>query len=121
MIIGAKTHQVEPDITVVELSGRLNLGNNLMSMESLIKRLIEEGARKLVIDVATLNYTDSAGIGMMVSCAGMIGKTGGRMRISGAQGAVAKVFEMVHMHRIVPLDADVESACRNLSAGGAAV
>jgi anti-sigma B factor antagonist len=121
MIIGAKTRQIEPDITVVELSGRMNLGNNLMSIETLIKRVIEEGAKKLVIDVTELSYTDSAGIGMLVGCTGLIEKNGGRMRIAGPRGAVSKVFEMVHMHRIVPLDADVDSACRNLSSGSAAV
>jgi len=47
--------------------------------------------------------------------------SGGRMRIAGAQGTVAKAFEVVHVSRIVPLDADLESACRNVAAGNAAV
>lgn len=115
-----KTRQVEPDITVVELTGHLNLGNTLMTIESFIKGLIDAGARKIVVDVSGLNYTDSAGIGMLVSCTGHIDKKGGKMRIAGAHGAVAKVFDVVHLHRITPLDADVESACRNLSAAGGA-
>jgi hypothetical protein len=35
---------------------------------------------------------------------------GGQMRLAGAQGAVAKVFAMVHIDRILPLDADLASA-----------
>jgi anti-sigma B factor antagonist len=121
LITEAKTRRIEPDITVVEISERLNLGNILASNETSIKSLIEKGARKLVIDVTGLNYIDSSGIGMLVSSNGFMEQSGGRMRIAGARGAVAKAFEVVHMSRIVPLDADLESACRNLAAGSAAV
>jgi anti-sigma B factor antagonist len=106
---------VEPDVTVVELTGHLNLGNELMTVENAIKRLIEEGARKLVIDVTKLEYIDSAGIGMLVACNGQIDRAGGKMRVAGAQGTVAKSFEVVHMDRITSLDADVDAACRNLA------
>ena len=116
---GSKTRRVEPDVTVVELSGHLNLGNELMSVENAIKRLIEEGARKLVIDVTKLEYIDSAGIGMLVACNGLMDRAGGKMRVAGAQGTVAKSFEVVHMDRITSLDADADAACRNLSAGSA--
>jgi anti-sigma B factor antagonist len=120
MISGTKVRKVEPDVTVVELTGHLNLGNTLIGIESSIKHLIDDGARRLVLDVAGLNYIDSAGIGMLVSCTGHIEKSGGRMRVSGAHGSVAKAFEVVHLHRITPLDADVALACANITAGGAA-
>jgi anti-anti-sigma factor len=120
MIIGTKTRKVEPDITVVEISGHLNLGNNLMQMEHMLKGLITEGVRKLAIDLAALNFIDSAGIGMLVGINGQMDGAGGKVRIAGAHGAVAKVFEVVHMQRIVPQDADVASSVEQLSASEAA-
>jgi anti-sigma B factor antagonist len=121
LVTETKTRRIEPDITVVEISERLNLGNTLVSIETSIKRLIEDGVRKLVIDLAGLKYIDSSGIGMLVTSNGFMEQSGGRMRIAGAQGAVAKAFEVVHVSRIVPLDADLESSCRNLTAGSSAV
>ena len=112
---GSKIRQVEPDLTVVELTGHLNLGNELMSVENAVKRVIEDGARKLVIDVSRLDYIDRAGIGMLVACNGQIERTGGKMRVAGAQGAVAKAFGVVHMDRITSLDPDVDASLRNLS------
>ena len=112
---GSKIRKVEPDLTVVELTGHLNLGNELMSVENAVKRLIDEGSRKLVIDVSKLEYIDSAGIGMLVACNGQMERAGGKMRVSGAQATVAKSFEVVHMDRITSLDPDLDSACRNLS------
>ena len=114
MITETKTRRVEQDITVIEISGRLNLGNSLVAIETEIKRLIDRGARKLVIDLTAVNFIDSSGIGMLVSCAGQMEESQGHIRIAGAQGSVAKAFRIVHLDRIAPLDENVESACRNL-------
>jgi anti-sigma B factor antagonist len=120
MMSGLNVRKVEPDVTVVELTGHLNLGNTLIGLEASIKRLIDEGANRMVIDVSGLNYVDSAGIGMLVACTGHIEKRGGRLRIAGAHGAVAKAFQVVHLDRITPVDTDVALACGNIAAGGAA-
>jgi anti-sigma B factor antagonist len=106
---------VEPAITVVEISGRLTLGNALTYAETSVKRIIAEGSRKIVIDLAGLTSLDSAGVGMLISCGGEMEHAGGALRVAGAQGAVAKTFEIVHMSRIVALDPDVDTACRILS------
>jgi anti-sigma B factor antagonist len=119
LLTGTKTHQVEPDITVFEISGRLNLGNLLQSVEHSIQSLINSGVRKLVIDLTGLTSIDSSGIGMLISCGGLMDSRGGQVRLVTAEGPVAKVFEMVHMRRILPLDADIASACRSFSSGAA--
>ncbi len=121
MITETKVRKVEPDITVFEISGRLNLGNTLVTIESAIRKLIDEGARKLVVELSDVSYIDSSGIGMLVSCSGHMGHCSGHLRISGAKGVVEKAFRIVHMDRIAALDGDVETACMNLRAGGAAV
>jgi anti-anti-sigma factor len=119
LITGTKTHRVEPDITVFEISGRLSLGDLLQSVERSIQSLIQSGVRKLAVDLTGLSAIDSAGIGMLVSCGGQMDQRGGQMRLVGAQGPVAKVFEMVHMGRILPLDPDLASAYGSFSSGAA--
>ena len=110
MITETKTRKLDGGVTVVEISGRLNLGNSLISIEAAIKRLIEQGARKLIVDLSDVNYIDSSGIGMLVACAGQMEQSRGRMRIAGAAGAVAKAFQIVHMERITPLDKNVQAS-----------
>ena len=73
MITQTNTRQVAPDVTVMEITGGLNLGNTLISVEGAIQRLIQDGVRKLVLDVAGLSYIDSAGIGTIVLCGRLIG------------------------------------------------
>ena len=110
MITETNTRRLESGITVLEISGRLNLGNSLLVIETNIKRLIDKGARQLIVDMSSVNYIDSSGIGMLVACAGHMEQSNGRMRIAGAQGPVAKAFEVVHMERIAALDETVQAA-----------
>lgn len=120
MITETRTHTIAPDITVYEISGRLNLSNTLLTVENTIRGLIDGGAKKMVIELANLNSIDSAGIGMLVSCAGQMEHQGGRVRIAGAKGRVKQSFDIVHIHRITPIDRDVETSCREMGSGGAA-
>src|SRR5580704_11457738 len=104
-MVETKTQQIG-DVTVVEMSGRLHLGNSLSYAENSINRLIDGGARKLVIDLARLDYIDSSGLGMLIYCSGRMELNGGRMRVAGAGGAVARVFEIAHADRVLHFDAD---------------
>src|SRR5436190_17877743 len=113
MILDVKTRQVEPDIHVVELIGSLRIGHSLSFIETDMRRLIREGARKIIIDVSQLEYTDSAGIGIFIGVNGAMEQAGGLVRIAGAHGMVAKSFTVVHIDRVMLMDDNVESACRN--------
>jgi anti-anti-sigma factor len=102
------------DVDIVDISGRLSLGNTLLSIERSILSLIEQGCRRLVINVPALISIDSAGIGMLMGCSGQMEQVQGKLRISGAQGAVARTFEVIHMERVAAVDLDVDTACRAL-------
>lgn len=119
MTTQTSTRQIEPGITVMEISGRLNLGNTLISVEDAIRKLIKDGRRKLVLDLKGLSYIDSSGIGLIVTCTGEMGQSGGHIRVAGAQGVVARAFEVVRLNLVVPQDPDVETACSALSTAAA--
>jgi anti-sigma B factor antagonist len=105
-----RTRTIQPDVTVAEISGRLNLGNTLQSIESALHKLIDDGARKLVIDLAELTYIDSAGLGMLIECNGRIEQAGGSLCIAGAKGVVAASFAVAHIERILDLHDSVDAA-----------
>jgi anti-sigma B factor antagonist len=118
-MVETKTQQIG-DVTVVEISGRLHLGNSLSYAENAINKLIDCGTSKLVIDLARLDYIDSSGLGMLIFCGGRMQQNGGQMRVAGAAGGVARVFEIANANRILQFDDDLASACQNLSGQSAA-
>jgi anti-sigma B factor antagonist len=114
MITESSTRKIG-DVDVVDLSGRLNLGNTLLSIERIILNLIEQGSRKMVVNVTGLTAIDSAGIGMLISVSGQMEHHQGKMRIAGAQGGVARSFEIVHIDRVAAMDPDLDTACKALA------
>jgi anti-sigma B factor antagonist len=120
MILELSKRHVEPDITVFELRGRLALGNRLTEIEHSIKTDLHSGCRKLVLDLGGLEFIDSAGLGMLVMCAGAMEETGGRMCVATANPRIVHVFEITHLERVVALHADAESACTSLGSSGTA-
>ena len=108
------------DVTVVAMSGRLLLGNALGYAENAVRRLIDGGTRKVVLDLTGLDYVDSSGLGMLILCSGNMEQAGGRLRIAGPVPSVAKVFQIAHADRVLQIDPDIETSCRHLADQSAA-
>lgn len=111
MAIRYELRQQEPDITVATLTGQLNLGNRLAEFEHSIKQRIIEGSRKIILDLTGLTYIDSAGLGMVAACAGIIFKEGGKLVVVSPAGRITQMFEITRLNRVIDLYPDFEAAC----------
>ena len=54
-------------VTVVELAGRVTLGEGSSALRSKLKELLSQGKTRLVLDLAEVTYVDSAGLGTLVA------------------------------------------------------
>jgi anti-anti-sigma factor len=97
-------------MTVVTLSGRLVLGKEVERLESAVNLLIADGSRKFVFDLAQLDYADSAGIGTLVSCLTQIKKSGGDMRVAGANERVGRLFQLTGVDHLMSMYPNVAAA-----------
>jgi anti-anti-sigma regulatory factor len=80
MMLETEVFKFEPDIIGIACSGRFTLGNRLSELEGLVNSLVEEGARKIVIDLAQVEFVDSAGLGLIMRTFGEIGQLSGQLR-----------------------------------------
>ncbi len=114
MAVQYELHQAEADVTVATLTGQLNLGSRLKEVEHDIKQRIEGGVRKMVFDLRGLTFIDSAGVGLVASCASMISKAGGKLVIVSAGGKVNQIFEITRLNRMIGLYPDMPAAIKAL-------
>ena len=103
--------QVEPDVTVGALSGMLNLGSRVAEFEQAIKQRVWDGCRKMVFDMTSLTYIDSAGLGMVATCATLMAKAGGKVVVATPGGKITQMFEITRLNRLITLFDSVEEAC----------
>ena len=69
------------DVTVLDLAGKITIGEGSVSLRSAIRRLIEEGKKKILLNLGQVSYVDSSGIGELVSSFTTINREGGQLKI----------------------------------------
>jgi anti-sigma B factor antagonist len=111
MGLSLTTRKCEPDITVIELSGRITLGRESAQIDTHVVKALGEGVRKIVIDLSKVEYLDSTGIGLIAYSFGKISQSGGESRVSGARGLVMDLFRITRLDSIIQFFPDTKSAC----------
>jgi len=54
-------------VTILELSGRVTLGDASQQLRTALKEVLSRGKNHLVLDLANVGYIDSAGLGTLVA------------------------------------------------------
>jgi anti-sigma B factor antagonist len=103
-------HRQVDSTAVVTISGRLVFGRETERLESLVKELSAPGPRQFVFDLSTLDYTDSSGVGAIVSCLTLIKKAGGELRVAGANPRIRRILGMTGVDKILPVYPTVDAA-----------
>jgi anti-sigma B factor antagonist len=55
------------DVVILDLSGRITIGEGTIMMRETIKKLLNDGDRKFLVNLANVNYIDSSGLGEFVT------------------------------------------------------
>ena len=82
----------------------------LWSFFAEVRQIVEDGARKLVIDLEAVTYIDSATIGCLVEIHRLLEDRGGAMKLSSLQRRVETMLSMTGVHRVVDICRDTEEA-----------
>lgn len=75
----------------------------------------------IVVDMQQVSFLASIGIRTLVSSAKALSRCGGRMAIAGAQPLVHDVLTLAGIDALIPMFADVTSACAGLKASAGSV
>jgi anti-sigma B factor antagonist len=113
VILTIEQKQLPPDITVLEMSGRIIMGNNSRDVELKLGELLVEGKKKVIFDLAGVTMLDSTGVGILVVSQAKIKKEGGELRICGATGIVEEILKMTSVDKIVRFFPTVAEAASN--------
>jgi len=106
-----ETKQIEPGITVVTIAGTLVLGRrDLDLLEATVRNLLEQDQKNIVFDLAALNYADSSGMGVLISCFTQIKNSGGALRLVGTTPRIQKLFRLARVDDLLSAYSTVAKA-----------
>ncbi|MEJ7623264.1 MAG: STAS domain-containing protein [Pyrinomonadaceae bacterium] len=71
------------DVTVLDLNGKVTIGEGSVALRTTIRRLLSEGKTKILLNLAQVGYVDSSGIGELVSSFTAVKKEDGTLKLLG--------------------------------------
>jgi anti-sigma B factor antagonist len=81
------------DIKVLDFVGKLDT-NTSPDAEKHLNKLMEEGTKKILINLEKLDYISSAGLRVLLSTTKQLQKTSGMMRVSNLNEVVQEIFDI---------------------------
>lgn len=116
-VLTIEVRTTEDGIDLVTLAGELDSS----SSEPLSAALagLTGGARRVVVDLAALEFVDSSGVKMLVAAARAVEDAGGGFVLAAPTGSVRRVFEILHLDQVVPIVDDREAAYQEVTASRA--
>lgn len=84
-------------------SGRITLGRECQELEAVVRRLVREERRRVVLDLEAVEYVDSMGVGTLAMVCAVAQRAGGELRLSAATGKVLKVLKLTRVDTVLPM------------------
>ena len=69
------------DVTVLDMSGKITIGEGSVALRTAVRRLLEEGKKRILLNLGGVSYIDSSGIGELVSSYTAINKEAGQLKL----------------------------------------
>ena len=69
------------DVAILDLSGRITIGEGTLILRSQIQKLLDAGQSKFLMNLADVDYIDSAGLGELVTSFTTVRNKGGQLKL----------------------------------------
>lgn len=103
------------DVTVVDATGRITLGEGASVFRDMIRDLATKGNKKILINLSDVSYIDSSGIGEMVSSFTTVTNHGGQLKLLGLTKRVKDLLQITKLYTVFEVFEDESSAIRSFA------
>ncbi|MBZ5543714.1 MAG: STAS domain-containing protein [Acidobacteriia bacterium] len=110
------TVRKENDVAILDLSGNLVLGDPVSAFREKIGEVLEAGTKAVAINLASVSFVDSSGIGAMLGARTSVEAAGGQCRYFAALPRVIHTLETTRMHEVLNLHPSEASALASFDA-----
>jgi len=86
--------------TVVDMSGRITLGEGCTQLRELIRDQVSKGNKKLLLNLADITYIDSSGIGELVSGFTSVSNQGGQLKLLNLTKKVKDLLQITKLYTV---------------------
>lgn len=88
------------EITVIDVSGRITLGEGSSNVRETIRELLGKGNRKILLNLGDVTYIDSSGIGELVSAFTSVANQGGQLKLLNLTKRVKDLLQITKLYTV---------------------
>jgi anti-sigma B factor antagonist len=108
-------------VTVVDMSGRLELGQESAALRDLIFGLLKNGHKQILLNLGDVHYIDSAGLGTLVGALTTVRKQEGELKLLNLTNKVGDLMQITKLYIVFDIMNDESVAVRSFSQSTAAI
>ena len=114
MSMKASTRQVD-GITIIDLSGRITLGEGSVVLRDTIRDSVGQGVKKILLNLGDVTYIDSSGIGELVSGFTSVRNQGGELKLLNLTKKVHDLLQITKLYTVFDIKDDEAQAVGSFS------
>jgi anti-sigma B factor antagonist len=100
-------------VTVVDIGGRIVLGDELSALRDTVRALIAADKKKIVLNLAQVDYIDSSGVGELVSSFTTVRNAGGELKLLNLTKKVHDVLQVTKLYTVFDIKDDEFTAVKS--------
>jgi anti-sigma B factor antagonist len=100
-------------VTVVDITGRITLGEGNVILREIIRDLAEKGKKFVVLNLGEVQYMDSSGVGELVKAHTTTKSHGGQLKLANLNKRIHDLLEITRLSTIFDIQKDESSAIRS--------
>lgn len=104
------TYRDAGPITVVDIGGRITLGEGSALLRKTIRELLDEKRVRIVLNLADVNYIDSSGIGELVTAFTTVKNRGGDLKLLHLTKKVHDLLQLTKLFTVFDVYSDEHTA-----------
>ena len=103
------------DVTVVDVSGRITLGEGSSALRDSLRDLVASGDKKILLNLGEVSYIDSSGIGELVSGFTSVSNAGGALKLLGLTKRVKDLLQITKLYTVFDVHEEEAHAIRSFA------
>ena len=88
------------DVTVIDMDGRITLGEGSALLRDLVREKLANGHKKILMNLAGINYIDSTGLGELVSGYRLVKAAGGELKLLNLNKKVTDLLQITKLYTV---------------------
>jgi anti-sigma B factor antagonist len=99
-------------VSIVDLKGRITLGSGTGELRQTVVKALENGPN-LILNLAGVDYMDSAGLGEMVGAYTSVTGRGGKLKLLNPQKKLSDLLQLTRLYTLFETFEDEQAAIKS--------